>query len=481
MRRRILSFLCLLVVAVLQSSALAADAPEASPFALPTHVASGVQGDFDELLKRRGLRILVVPNRTHFFVDRGVTQGITYDAFELFEKFLNKKHKTGKLLLKIAFIPVSRDKIVEALNEGRGDVAAADLTITPEREAVAEFSDPVMRNIAEILVTSPDAPPVGTTEELSGKAIFVRPSSSYFQSLTALNTALASAGKAPLDIRDAPEDLQDEDILEMLQAGLVQYTIVDQPKAQFWKGVFPNIHLVPNVAVRTGASIGWMVRKHSPLLRAELNDFLAKNPPGTSDRETLFRKYLTNVRYVKNATSAAELKKFEQVVGLFRKYAGQYDLDALLVLAQGYQESRLNQTTKSPVGAIGIMQLMPATGKELKVGDITRLEPNIHAGTKYLRFMINEYYKDEPIDDLNKALFTFASYNAGPAKVVQLRKAAATRGFDANRWFNNVEVIASERIGQETVRYVANIYKYYIAYKLVSQSLEQKARAKSQP
>jgi membrane-bound lytic murein transglycosylase MltF len=222
-------------------------------------------------------------------------------------------------------------------------------------------------------------------------------------------------------------------------------------------------------------------QKAFPLLRAELNDFLAKNPPGTSDRETLFRKYLTTVRYVKNATSDAELQKFEQVVGLFRKYAGQYDLDALVVLAQGYQESRLNQTAKSRVGAIGIMQLMPATGKALNVGDIRRLEPNIHAGTKYLRFMINQYYKDEPIDDLNKALLTFASYNAGPAKVAQLRKEAATRGFDANRWFNNVEVIASESVGQETVRYVANIYKYYIAYKLVSQSLEQKARTKSQP
>ena len=174
-----------------------------------------------------------------------------------------------------------------------------------------------MRNIAEILVTLSRCPPGRHDRRAVRQAIFVRPSSSHFQSLTALNKALVSAGKAPLDIRDAPEDLQDEeDILEMLQAGLVQYTIVDQPKAQFWKGVFPNIQLVPNVAVRTGASIGWMVRKHSPLLRAELNDFLAKNPPGTSDRETLFRKYLTNVRYVKNATSEAEWKKFEQVVGL---------------------------------------------------------------------------------------------------------------------------------------------------------------------
>ena len=120
--------------------------------------------------------------------------------------------------------------------------------------------------------------------------------------------------------------------------------------------------------------------------------------------------------------------------------------------AQGYQESRLDQSARSPVGAIGVMQVMPATGKDLNVGRHQQLEPNIHAGVKYMRFMMDKYFKDEPMDPLNKTLFAFASYNAGPTRVRQLRDEAAKRGLDPNVWFGNVERIAAEGIGRETVR-----------------------------
>jgi membrane-bound lytic murein transglycosylase MltF len=151
---------------------------------------------------------------------------------------------------------------------------------------------------------------------------------------------------------------------------------------------------------------------------------------------------------------------------LFQKYGAQYNIDYLLMAAQGYQESTLDQNVKSPVGAIGVMQVMPRTGKQLNVGDISKVEPNIHAGVKYMRFMMDQYFKDEPMDNLNKGLMTIASYNAGPARVRQLRREAEKRGLDPNVWFGNVERVASERIGRETVTYVSNIYKYYIAYTL---------------
>jgi len=134
------------------------------------------------------------------------------------------------------------------------------------------------------------------------------------------------------------------------------------------------------------------------------------------------------------------------------------------MMAQGYQESQLNQKARSPRGAIGVMQVMPATGKKLGVGDIRQIEPNIHAGVKYMRVMMDQFFAEEAMDSLNKGLFTFASYNAGPGRIAQLRKLAAKRALDPNIWFNNVEVIAFERIGRETVQYVSNIYKYYLAY-----------------
>ena len=191
------------------------------------------------------------------------------------------------------------------------------------------------------------------------------------------------------------------------------------------------------------------------------------------------RRYLQSVKYVKNAAADAERRKFEAVIGLFRKYAAQYRVDYLLMAAQGYQESTLDQSVKSPVGAIGVMQIMPPTGKELNVGDITEIEANIHAGVKYMRFMVDHYFKDEPMDDLNKALMTFASYNAGPGRIRQLRRETAERGLDPNVWFGNVERVASERIGRETVTYVSNIFKYYIAYRLLSAQRDRREAAKA--
>ena len=141
----------------------------------------------------------------------------------------------------------------------------------------------------------------------------------------------------------------------------------------------------------------------------------------TASGTSIERRYLKDVKYVKNAAADAERRKFQAVVELFKKYGAQYNVDYLLMAAQGYQESTLDQRVKSPVGAIGVMQVMPRTGKELNVGDINEIDANIHAGVKYMRFMVDQYFKDEPMDNVNKALMTFASYNAGPGRVRQLR------------------------------------------------------------
>ena len=219
----------------------------------------------------------------------------------------------------------------------------------------------------------------------------------------------------------APENLEVEDLLEMVNAGLVKATIVDSPIAEFWKQVFPKIVLNHGAAVRPGG-IGWMFRKNSPKLKKAVNKFLARYPEGSKTRNMLLQKYLKSAKYVKDATSQAERAKFEKTLDFFRKYGGQYEMDYLLMMAQGYQESRLDHNARSKAGAVGIMQVMPATGKEMKVGDIRQVEPNIQAGVKYISFMVDQYYKNEPMDPLNKGLFPFAAYNAGPARIAQLRK-----------------------------------------------------------
>jgi membrane-bound lytic murein transglycosylase MltF len=184
---------------------------------------------------------------------------------------------------------------------------------------------------------------------------------------------------------------------------------------------------------------------------------------------------------VKNARSDEDRKRFESMIAIFKKYSAQYDVDTLLMIAQGYQESGLDQQKKSHVGAIGVMQVMPATAKDKAVAipTIDKLEDNIHAGIKYNRWMIDNFYNDPGINPRNRMLFAFASYNAGPGRVASLRREAKTLGLDPNKWFSNVELVAAKRIGRETVTYVGNIYKYYLAYQLMTQRAADRTRAKS--
>ena len=437
-------------------------------------------GDLDGMIKRRAIRVLVAYNRTNYFLDKDTQRGIAYDAMKKFEKDLNTKLKLGKLGLHVVFFPADRDELFTELVEGKGDIAIASLTITPDRLKTVDFTTPTATNGSEIVVTGPGAPNIATVDDLSGQQVMIRKSSSYFESLTQLNERFAKEGKKPAIIKPAPENLETEDLLEMTNAGLIKITIADKMLGDFWKQIFKDITLHPEAAVRTGSEYGWAIRKNSPQLKAELDTFIKANRKGTTFGNMTLQKYLKNVKYVKSAGSEAEMKKFRDLIVLFKKYGTQYNVDWILMAAQGYQESRLDQAVKSPVGAIGIMQVMPATGGDMKCGDITQIEPNVNAGIKYMRFMMDQYYKDDPMDDLNKMLMTFASYNAGPGRMRSLRKLTAERGLNANLWFGNVERIVAEKVGQETVTYVSNIYKYFIAYKLSMEEIKEREEAKEQ-
>jgi membrane-bound lytic murein transglycosylase MltF len=425
-------------------------------------------GDLDGMIERRTVRALVVPSRMQYWIDRGRQSGAEYELLKKFEEELNAKYKLKRkhIGIHVHFIPTARDELMPALVQGRGDVAAGILTITPERLQQVDFGAPFFRNVAEIVVTGPASPTLASIEDLAAQKLFVRHSSSYWTHLEALSERLRQQGRASLELKAAPEDLQDDDLLEMLNAGLVGVAVVDRYKAVTWARVFKRIKPREDLKVHEGGDIAWMIRKDSPNLKAEISAFAQKHGQDSAFGKNLVKKYTGSTRFVRAATSKEEMRKFDQTAEIFRKYSGRYDMDYLLVMAQGYQESRLDQNAKSPVGAIGVMQVMPATGRDMKTGDITQLDPNIHAGVKYIRYVQDTFFENQPMDAVNKTLFSFAAYNAGPGRVQELRARAEKRGLNPNVWFNNVELIAAERIGAETVTYVSNIYKYYVAYKL---------------
>ena len=433
-------------------------------------------GDFDEMVQHRRIRALVTYSKTFYFLDRGRQYGLSYETLKSFEKFVNKKLKTKTLKLHVVFIPVSRDELIPSLLNGLGDIAVANLTITTQRQKEVDFSNPFLTGVKELIVTGPSAPPIKSIDDLAGKKIHVRRSSSYYESLIQLNASFKKARKSRMKLVLADETLEDEDLLEMVNAGLLPMIVVDSHKARFWKQIFKKITVHQDIAVRDGAEIAWAFRKNCPKLKAVVNEFVKGHKEGTMLGNILFKRYLQNTKYVKNALSEKELEKHRSMVQLFKKYAGKYGFNYLMIGALAYQESGLDQSKRSPSGAVGVMQVLPTTAKDpnINIPDIEKLGNNIHAGTKYLRFIVDRYYKDEPMDEINKMLFAFASYNAGPAKINELRKNASAMGFDPNVWFNNVEIAAAKSIGRETVQYVSNIYKYYISYQMVFKQAEKK-------
>jgi membrane-bound lytic murein transglycosylase MltF len=437
-------------------------------------------GDFDGMVERRKIRALVPYSKTFYFLDGATQRGISYEGMQIFGKWLNKELGTGHLKVRVIMIPTARDELFAGLVEGRGDIALGNITITPERLKIVDFSDPFAKGVREIVVAGQGAPALNGLGDLSGGEIFVRISSSYYESLKDLNEKFVKSGKKPINLLPADESFEDEDLLEMANAGLVSFIVVDEHKAAVWEPVFENVKLYPDIAVRTGGKTAWAFRKNSPKLKEMINRFVAGHKQGTMLFNVVTKRYLKGTKWVKNALSEKEFQKFQNAVQFFRKYADKYDFDWLMIAALAYQESRIDQSLRSPAGAIGVMQMLSATAEDpnVNISNIEELENNIHAGIKYLRFIRDRYFEKESMNEANKMLFTFAAYNAGPARVAKLRSEAEKKGLDPNVWFRNTEIIASKRIGRETVQYVSNIYKYYTAYRLIIDKLQLKKEAK---
>jgi membrane-bound lytic murein transglycosylase MltF len=437
-------------------------------------------GDFNQMAKRHRIRALVPYSKTFYFLDGADQRGLTYGLLKKFEKHLN--HKLGKksLRIQIVVIPTPRDQLIPGLVEGRGDIAAGNLTITGNRRKQVDFSNPIYTGVDEVLVTGPDSPAVQTIADLSEKEIYVRKSSSYYESLLQLNARLQKEGRKPVKIVPADELLEDEDLLEMLNAGLIQMVIIDSHKGRFWTQIFKDLALHPEIKLRSDGQIAWAIRKNSPQLKKAVNGYVGTVKQGTLMGNMLFKRYLESTKWVRRALNEEGMQRLRVTIEFFKKYADRYDFDWLMIAAQAYQESDIDQSKRSPTGAIGVMQVLPSTAADpnVNIAGIEKLENNIHAGIKYLRFLRDRYFGNEPMDDFNKTLFSFAAYNAGPAKINKLREEARQSNLDPNVWFRNVEVVASRRIGREPVQYVSNIYKYYIAYRLLADKSGEKKEAK---
>lgn len=472
------------LVLVLLTSVSALAQVQEQAFDVPDPVNSLLEkrwtGDLDELLAHRRLRVLVTFSRTNFFLDGAAPSGITALTFQDFERWLNKRLKTGSYPVSVVFIPVRRDELLPALIEGRGDIAAASLTISDAREAQVDFAEPLATDVREVVVQGAHAQRLSNLEDLSNKRVYVRRSSSFFESLERLNERLLANGRKPAIIEEADEHLESEDILELVGAGVVDYTVVDHYRVRLWEQVIPRLIVREDLTLASNRHIAWALRQNSPKLRELLSEFLA-GYKSSGALAHLGRRFFGKTGYLRNPTTSQELRKFNKAAKFFKKYAQQYALDHLLMAAQGYQESRLDQAARSPRGAVGVMQLLPSTaaGSPVFLPRVQDLETNIHAGIKYHRYLIDTLVNDPNIAPQDRMLLAFAAYNAGPGNLARMRRVAFDMGLPPDKWFGGVEIAAGKVTGAETVRYVSNIYKYYVAYKLTAKRVQERTRQKT--
>ena len=427
-------------------------------------------GDLDAMVERGMIRIAIPFGLTTYFLDGPNQKGITYEVAVQFEQFLKKRLGKPAGRLTMVVLPTSRDRLLSMVREGKADIAAGTLTITPDRLAMVDFSEPLRTEVREILVTGPAAPKIESAADVVGVPVHVRRSSSFYEHLQELNARLSAEGRPGVTVVEADEKLTTDDMMEMVASGLFPATVADQPVAEFLSQVFEGITLHPELVLAKGQRIGWAFRKESPRLAEAVNAFVETARKGTSLGNTLLAKYFKSTKWVSNVLSPDEREKFKATIGLIKTYADRYQFDWLLIGAQAYQESRLDQSKRSPVGAVGIMQVMPKTALDPNVAipDIHLVEPNVHAGVKYLRFLRDRYFSEPGLSDLDQTLFSFAAYNAGPGNVRKARRRAESLGLDPNVWLDNVEIAAAMVVSREPVIYVRNIYKYYVAYRSVA-------------
>ncbi len=435
-------------------------------------------GSLEEMAERGFVRILTAYNPLFFSFDGPERRGLMVEISEHFQESLRKrlKPKLGRWanLVDVVLIPVPRDQLIPRLLNGQGDIIAANLTITEERSKKVAFSNPILTDVSEVLITGPDVPQISRIGKLFKTGIHVRKSSSYYEHLVDLNEYRWKHGLPQIPIHFVNERLEDFSVLELVDSGIIPAMIMDSHKADFWGQVYTKAKIRSDITINDGGETAWAVRPENTDLLEEINHFTKTYSQGTLLGNIMLDRYLGDAGWVEDVLKLRQDHKFRELASIMKSYAEDYGFDWLKIFAQAYQESQLDHSRKSHKGALGVMQVLPSTAKDPNVAieNIDTLEGNVHAGVKYLHFLREKYFSGENFDPVDQTLLALAAYNAGPAALERARRRTERMGLDPNVWFGNVEVGAARSISYEPVHYVRNIFKYYVAFRMLGDLIE---------
>ena len=426
-------------------------------------------GTYSQMLQRGVIRVAVPYDRTIYVNDKGVPKGVAIAMAKGMQAWINQQHAQelqGKNVV-VKLIPSNTADLLDTLSSGKADMVIGDIGLY---EHLPSNQNIVLRHAVktdrEVLVSGPSSAPLSRIEDLAGQTVYGGRNTNFRSTLEEINTKLRHQNKPPVNIIAPVGTLDGEDLLEMVDAGLIPYVIITSWKAELWQSIYKNMVIHDDIASKDVGWIGYAIRKSNQDLDDDIAGFVASNGYDLALKAYRQEEYRDHIKGIKDPLEKTAWNRFVTMRPLFEKYGAQYKLDPLFIAALGFQETLLNQNAVSQVGAIGVMQLMPATGSSLGVGDIHLLEPNIHAGADYMNQLITKYFPDAQFKGDNRALFAIASYNIGPNNVAKARDQARQMGFDPDEWFKSVEFVAAERMGYEPMIYVRNVYKYFVSYEL---------------
>lgn len=432
--------------------------------------------------RRRGfLRMAVAPDPLMIAFDGEEALGVAIVISQEMEKYLATLPDASPTPTVVVPTPTPRGRIEDGLAEGQSDFATLTVRTIEENEAL-DYTQPLIDEVADVVVLSPDVEGIDTLDDLAAVPLFVQEGGRYARVIETLNDDRVRDGLPPLQVKYVDERLDDYDLVEMAEVGVIPATVMTNFKAEFWSQVYDSVTVRDDLTLSGDARIAWAVRAENPELLAALDGFAGIAKKGTLLGNVVLQKYVESADWIENIGAENVRRLIDEVGPVIRRYSDEYDFEFELVLAQAYQESRLDQSRVSHVGARGVMQVMPATAADPAVGipDISSVENNVHAGVRYLRWLRDTYFDDPEIDPLDRTLLTFAAYNAGPGGVLRARKLARRMGLDPDRWFENVELAIQKAVSREPAIYVRNIFKYYVSYRLLSQLEAESAAARAE-
>jgi membrane-bound lytic murein transglycosylase MltF len=425
-------------------------------------------GGLKRILKERYVRVLTTRNSFDYYIYQGKPKGIQYEMVREFLNHLNRKYAKEKNQPKIQFemIPVDYDQLIPLLKQGKADLIAAGLTITPARQKQILFSKSY-RSVDEVIVTRKEL----ADQPVTGKTFHVRKSSSYYESIRKYNRSVSKKWKVQSSF--VSEELNTENIIELVSLGKYDYTIADSYLAEITASVFDQVHLHKIKPFGKNQKLAWAVRQEDSELATEINAVLPKIRKGSLLGNVFSAKYFGDINTIKSNNFNLGTSFISEYDKLIKKYSEMYGFDWRLVAALCFQESRFNPDIVNKWGATGLFQIKQMTANEpyINIKEITgrdNVENNIHAGIKYLSWIKKRYFDSEKeMKEKARIRMAMAAYNAGPARVLKAIKLAKRMKLDPNRWFRHVELAMLAMRKTEPVTYVSEINKRYVAYLLL--------------